>query len=86
MARIVYASKLSWAIVEAGWWMRVAIAGVFAVVSAPLLALSGEVGLLDAAMVALAGALATAFAAWRTNALLGERRAPVRRLQRAAQA
>jgi hypothetical protein len=86
MARIVYASKLSWAIVEAGWWMRVAIAGVFAVVSAPLLALSGEVGLLDAVLVMLAGALAAAFAGWRTSVLLGTRRAPVRRLHRAAQA
>ena len=86
MARIVYASKLSWAIVEAGWWMRVAIAGVFALVSSPLLALSGEVGVLDAVIVALAGALAAAFAGWRTNALLGSRRAPGRRLHRAAQA
>jgi hypothetical protein len=86
MARIVYASKLTWAIVEAGWWMRVAIAGVFTVVAAPLLAASGEMGPLDALVVAVGGALATALASRRAYALLGARPAPLRRLHRAAQA
>ena len=70
-----------------GGWIRVGVAGAFAVLSSPVLALAGELGVQDALLVASAGAAATALAWWRVNALLGDRRATTpRRLRAAAQA
>jgi len=87
MARIVtHAPRITWAEVEAGWWIRVGLAGAFAVLSAPILALSGEMGGLESLGFAIVSAVATALAAWRTRALLGASRAPATPLARPAQA
>ena len=87
MARTVtHAPRVSWAEVEAGFLIRVGIAGAFAALSAPALALSGEMAPLEALGLAIVGALAAAAAGWRTRALLGAPRAPALRLADPAQA
>lgn len=86
MNRIEHAPRLTWSDVALGGWIRVGLAGAFATLASPALAVAGVLSPGDALVVAGLGAGAAALA-WRRVALrLGARRTTARRLRPQLQA